>query len=302
MRSIIVFVMVLLVAGAAFATGQSEEGDRSGEVTTVRWWDWADSFADYIRAQFEAFEAANPDIEIEGFGRRVGTASGMTDADLEFRDRRSGVRYRAEIKEVQPTNFERTKATAQIDKMVEDGRRTGRRPIYVNRHGVPAWLQEYAAQKGVPVYQNVVTGEKSALRSGNLSLEDVGNDLQKSKGRIGRSELAVNRTSKGARAWGRAIGRGGAIVAVTISVVEGGCPVLSLEVGSNHQSRGDPTRFACCRGRPSGWRWSLGRSDGWRGDRQRLPRSRDCRGRRYRRGDRGGCWLCSRRCCGKLRI
>lgn len=165
--------------------------------------------------------ASNPDIEIEGFGRRVRTASGMTDADLEFRDRRSGVRYRAEIKEVQPTNFERTKATAQIDKMVEDGRRTGRKPIYVNRHGVPAWLQEYATQKGVPMYQNVVTGEKSALRPGNLSLEDVGKDLQKSGGRIGRSELSVNRTSKGAHAWGRAIGRGGAIVAVTFSVVEG---------------------------------------------------------------------------------
>jgi multiple sugar transport system substrate-binding protein len=65
MRSIIVFVMVLLVAGASFATGQSEEGGSSGEVTTVRWWDWSDSYADYIRAQFEAFETANPDIEID---------------------------------------------------------------------------------------------------------------------------------------------------------------------------------------------------------------------------------------------
>ncbi len=136
----------------------------------------------------------NPRIEIEGLGQVTINAEGKTDADIAFRDTVSGQRVRMEVKDYQGgvVNADE-RIRGQIDKMAEDRRQTGRLQALVIRQRASAPLREYAASRGIPVYEDVVTGEKSRLRAGALLVDDVVNDFFAAKGSPAASSLASNR-------------------------------------------------------------------------------------------------------------
>jgi len=97
------------------------------------------------------------------FGR---TGKMITDKDIKFVHRKTGLQCRIESKTVKlqsqksnPQHYKR-----QIDKMAREFRRTGELQGWLNHERVTPELREYAARRGVPVYEKVQTGPKALAR------------------------------------------------------------------------------------------------------------------------------------------
>jgi hypothetical protein len=130
----------------------------------------------YLRNHLYARQIYNdPDFELLGADRPIETASGKTDMDLIFRQIFTEREFRMEVKNVKEENLLRNieKYETQIDKMAEDAEVSGREQIWVNRRSVPPELRDYAEARGVRVFENVVTGEKSRLRPGTTTMSEV---------------------------------------------------------------------------------------------------------------------------------
>jgi hypothetical protein len=122
----------------------------------------------------------NSDFQLLGADRPIETASGKTDMDLVFREKSTGQEFRMEVKNVREENITRNieKYKIQINKMAEDARDSGREQIWANRQQVPSSLRQYAGDRGVRVFDNVVTGDKSRLRPGAQTMTDVLNKIK----------------------------------------------------------------------------------------------------------------------------
>lgn len=128
------------------------------------------------RAQLYANRIHNdPRFQLLGMNTITDTPLGKTDKDIRFRHSGSGSVGRMEVKDVRPTWQRRDLAhlKGQIDKMAWSQRVTGELQCYVNRRAVIPELKAYAASKGVAVYENVATGEKSRRAAGKTSIDDV---------------------------------------------------------------------------------------------------------------------------------
>ena len=91
-----------------------------------------------------------------------GTGKLLTDRDIVFQHRATGIIGRIEVKNIslesQRSSLENYKV--QINKMAAEMERTGQPQAWVNRQEVSAQLKQYANSKGIPVYENVITGER----------------------------------------------------------------------------------------------------------------------------------------------
>lgn len=106
----------------------------------------------------------------------------ITDKDIVFEHKATGVRCRIESKAVKLSSqiSNRTKYKAQLDKMAEEFEKTGELQAWVNRYEVDPILKDYAESLGIPVFEKVETGEKAltkALLRGNPHFEHVRADF-----------------------------------------------------------------------------------------------------------------------------
>ncbi len=115
------------------------------------------------------------DFELTAMNEPLRTPAGKTDADILFRNRLTGETFRMEVKQVEPRNILKNleKYKLQVDKMAEDKLISGRRQLWVNRYGAPPGFRGYAESRGVDVYENVGTGEKSALKPGATPFQEI---------------------------------------------------------------------------------------------------------------------------------
>ena len=138
--------------------------------------------------------AQNPRIELLGIGQTISTSLGDTDGDITFRDTRTGVETRLEVKDYEQGRVgAEARIRGQIDKMVEDRLENGRAQAVLIRREASDALRRYAAERGVPLYENVASGDKSRLKVGALHIDEVGDDLLTSQGSLKASGLASNR-------------------------------------------------------------------------------------------------------------
>lgn len=110
-----------------------------------------------------------------GSGRKM-----ITDKDIVFEHTHTRASIRMEVKEVRP-NTQRSnlaKYKVQIDKMAATQKRTGQLQAYVNRHEIIPKLRDYAANKGVLVYDGVYTSEKGGRATGTR-IDDVMSDIDR---------------------------------------------------------------------------------------------------------------------------
>ncbi|MEI7773565.1 MAG: hypothetical protein WCK17_02210 [Verrucomicrobiota bacterium] len=99
-------------------------------------------------------------ISVNQIQRPIGEL-GKTDKDIVFKDKVSGIETRLEVKEVKASTINKnsSKYKLQIDKMAAEQTRNGQRQTWINRKATTTWLKDYAQNKGVNVYDNVITGK-----------------------------------------------------------------------------------------------------------------------------------------------
>jgi hypothetical protein len=117
----------------------------------------------------------------------------ITDRDIAFQHRATGLIGRIEVKDIslesQRSSLEHYKV--QINKMAAEMERTGQPQAWVNRREVSAQLRQYANSKGIPVYENVVTGERP-LRANEVRMDKVLDDLNVGCVRLARSSIILS--------------------------------------------------------------------------------------------------------------
>ena len=96
----------------------------------------------------------------------------ITDKDIVFEHRTSGLRCRIESKNVKLSSqiSKRQHYMNQIDKMADEFEKTGELQAWVNREKVDPVLKTYAESRGIPVFDKISTGDKAlaqALAKGN---------------------------------------------------------------------------------------------------------------------------------------
>lgn len=106
-------------------------------------------------------------------GRKLDRPWGKTDADIVFRNHRTGLYGRIEVKNYslrsQITN--EAKLTAQMGKMAREARLTGQPQFWINRHGITPQLRRYAARSGILTLDKVGTGQR--LPAGTQSFDQA---------------------------------------------------------------------------------------------------------------------------------
>jgi hypothetical protein len=117
---------------------------------------------------------------LEAVGELVHDNSGKitTDRDIVYSHKWTGLQGRIEVKDVSPESQQRNlaKYKTQIDKIAAEGEATGRPQAWVNRREVIPEIRDYAESKGVLVYGQVVTSERS-LQPGEMHFKDVLADM-----------------------------------------------------------------------------------------------------------------------------
>ncbi|MEN3974278.1 hypothetical protein [Emcibacter sp. SYSU 3D8] len=106
----------------------------------------------------------DPRFDLVELSRVVGKGENRTDADQIFRDRRTGLYGRIEVKDVTPAS-QRTnlrKYQRQIDLMAREAARTGQQQAFFNRREIILGLRDYANRRGVFIRRGVVTGRSTA--------------------------------------------------------------------------------------------------------------------------------------------
>jgi len=98
----------------------------------------------------------------------------VTDKDVKLRHVGTGRECRLEIKDVsvasQRTNLSKYKI--QIDKMAAELSRTGELQAWVNRQSVAAEIKTYARERGISVFEKVISGERH-LGKGEMRFDSV---------------------------------------------------------------------------------------------------------------------------------
>lgn len=99
---------------------------------------------------------------------------GKTDKDIVLRHLATGGKVRIESKDLKPSSqrADLPRLKRQIDKMAAEWRATGELQALVNRRTVIPQLKQYARQRGIPVFENVVTSERG-LTSGQMHFDQV---------------------------------------------------------------------------------------------------------------------------------
>ncbi|MFW6161783.1 MAG: hypothetical protein ACODAJ_03385 [Planctomycetota bacterium] len=105
----------------------------------------------------------------------------LTDKDIVGKHRVTGARFRIEAKDValrSQTGKALRRIKRQIDLMAREYRKTGELQALVNRRSFRQTIKDYAAKRGVPVYENVATGQASS-GGRRCSFGDVLEELQR---------------------------------------------------------------------------------------------------------------------------
>ena len=91
----------------------------------------------------------------------------ITDKDIVFEHRLTGIRCRIESKNVKLSSqiSNRQKYMNQIDKMADEFDKTGELQAWVNRGKVDPILKCYAESTGIPVFDQISTGEKALAQA-----------------------------------------------------------------------------------------------------------------------------------------
>jgi hypothetical protein len=113
-------------------------------------------------------------ISVNEIQRPIGEL-GKTDKDIVFKDKTSGIETRLEVKEVKASTINKnpSKYKLQIDKMAAEQTRTGQRQTWINRKATPTWFKDYAQNKGVNVYDNVITGKGKGIPFNQVILAET---------------------------------------------------------------------------------------------------------------------------------
>lgn len=119
--------------------------------------------------------------------QRGATGKLITDKDIWYRHLASGAIGRIEVKDVSVASQRANLAyyQRQMDKMAAEFRRTGELQAWMNRKAIIPELRDYARQRGIPTYGNVVTGDASARVPGTMSVGEALQDIDRHHNRIG---------------------------------------------------------------------------------------------------------------------
>ena len=140
---------------------------------------------------------ADPRFKLLAFDQPVYDRRGrlLTDRDIVYRHRSTGMLGRMEVKDVTPESQKSSsrKYKRQIRLMAEEQLRTGQTQAFVNRRSVIPSLHEYAAQRGVRVYENIVTTTNSLAAPNTIHINNVLEDLD----RVARTQTGIRRAGLG---------------------------------------------------------------------------------------------------------
>lgn len=134
-------------------------------------------------------------------GRTLRRSWGRTDADIVVRHLRTGLYGRLEIKDYslrsQITNEARLRA--QMSKMAREGRLTGQRQFWINRHAMTPQLRHFAAQSGLISVESVGTGQRlpANTRSFERALAQIDNEFARTaryRGALGSAMMVMGST------------------------------------------------------------------------------------------------------------
>src|SRR6266446_3302841 len=133
----------------------------------------------------------DPRFKILALNEPVKTPLGNTDKDLRYSIPSTGTTGRIEIKDLQLDSQRRNVKAymRQMDKMHSEFRRTGELQSFLNRRDVTPELKAYARDRGITVYENVVTGEQSAKIKGANRIETVIDDMARRHIAVGRTRV-----------------------------------------------------------------------------------------------------------------
>jgi hypothetical protein len=122
----------------------------------------------------------------------------ITDRDIAFEHKASGIKGRIEVKEIslESQRLSLAKYKRQIDQMASEFEQTGHIQAWVNRREISPEIKRYAELKGVPAYETVITSERP-LRPGETRFNNVLDDLNTRFVRAGRLNLFAGGTEAG---------------------------------------------------------------------------------------------------------
>ncbi len=129
----------------------------------------------------------DPNFSLEAMNKPLKRPWGNTDADIEFRNKSTGLYGRIEVKDysINSQMSLSKKLKIQIDKMAKEARYTGQPQVWVNRRAVHPAIRKYAEDRGIFVLERVSTGQMSNGKT--ISSTDAW-------GRVDREIIRVNRT------------------------------------------------------------------------------------------------------------
>jgi hypothetical protein len=141
--------------------------------------------------------ANDPRFQILSLNETVKTPLGNSDKDIRYLNLTSRTTGRIEVKNVNLDSQRRNMRAyrLQMDKMHNEYLRTGELQTFANRYEVALELKVHAAQRGIPVYEKVVTGEKSGTIPGVTRMESVLDDLNRRHFAVGQARTFGGGTS-----------------------------------------------------------------------------------------------------------
>jgi hypothetical protein len=156
----------------------------------------------YAREILYAIEFHNdPRFTLVEMNRKLQRPWGNTDADLIVRYGQRWLYGRVEVKEAtivsQASDMQRIKA--QIDKMALEFRRTGQLQVWANRREIHPEIRRYAQRKGIPVFENVSTGNSNPSRT--MTAQDFKAEVARQASVIQRARAIQGGVQAGYGVW-----------------------------------------------------------------------------------------------------